>query len=100
MRLFSKNHSFSAKATPEMRARNFLRVPGTNELTIEFTREPKADDRAGGAGLPRAAAPVEQREAGHGQGAERAQAAEGLQAGRDIRREVTARTGTRDRPTP
>ena len=45
MRLFSKNHSFLAKATPEMRARNFVLVPGANELSIEFTREPKAAER-------------------------------------------------------
>ena len=45
MRLFSKGHPWSAKATPDMRARNFVLVPGPNILTIEFTRDPKSSDR-------------------------------------------------------
>jgi hypothetical protein len=45
MRLFNKGHPWSAKASPEMRARNFVLVPGTNEFTIEFTREAKSNDR-------------------------------------------------------
>jgi len=45
MRLFNKGHPWSAKASPEMRARNFVLVPGANEFTIEFTREPKANER-------------------------------------------------------
>jgi hypothetical protein len=45
MRLFNKSHPWSAKATPEMRARNFVLVQGANEVVIEFTREPKASDR-------------------------------------------------------
>lgn len=45
MRLFNKGHPWSAKASPEMRARNFVLVPGMNEFTIEFTREAKSNDR-------------------------------------------------------
>jgi hypothetical protein len=45
MRLFNKGHPWSAKASPEMRARNFVLVPGANEFTIEFTREAKSNDR-------------------------------------------------------
>ena len=45
MRLFNKGHPWSAKASPEMRARNFVLVPGANEFTIEFTRDPKAAER-------------------------------------------------------
>ena len=45
MRLFNKGHPWLAKASTDMRARNFVLVPGTNEVTIEFTRDPKANDR-------------------------------------------------------
>jgi len=45
MRLFNKGHPWLAKASPEMRARNFVLAPGANEFTIEFTREPKSNDR-------------------------------------------------------
>ena len=45
MRLFNKGHPWAAKSSPEQRARNFLLVPGMNEFAIEFTREPKANDR-------------------------------------------------------
>ena len=45
MRLFNKGHPWSAKASPEMRARNFVLVPGVNEFVIEFTRDPKASER-------------------------------------------------------
>lgn len=45
MRLFNKGHSWSAKASPDMRARNFVLVPGTNDVTIEFKRDPKTSDR-------------------------------------------------------
>jgi len=45
MRLFNKGHPWSAKASPEVRARNFVLVPGENELIVEFTREPKSNDR-------------------------------------------------------
>ena len=45
MRLFNKGHPWSAKASADMRARNFVLVPGANEVTIEFTRDPKANDR-------------------------------------------------------
>src|SRR5688572_16338175 len=45
MRLFNKGHPWSAKASPEMRARNFVLVAGENELIVEFTREPKSNDR-------------------------------------------------------
>jgi len=45
MRLFNKGHPWAAKATPEMRARNFVLKPGENEVVIEFTREPKSKDR-------------------------------------------------------
>ena len=45
MRLFNKGHPWSAKASPDMRARNFVLVPGANVVTIEFTRDPKSSDR-------------------------------------------------------
>ena len=45
LRLFNKDHPWSAKASPQMRARNFVLVPGVNEVVIEFTREPKSNDR-------------------------------------------------------
>ena len=45
MRLFNKGHPWSAKASPQMRARNFVLVPGENEFVVEFTREPKSNDR-------------------------------------------------------
>jgi hypothetical protein len=45
MRLFNKGHPWSAKASPQMRERNFVLVPGTNEFVIEFTREPRSNDR-------------------------------------------------------
>ena len=45
MRLFNKGHPWSAKASPEMRVRNFVLVPGVNEFAIEFTREAKSNDR-------------------------------------------------------
>jgi hypothetical protein len=45
MRLFNKGHPWSAKASPQMRARNFVLVPGENEIVIEFTREPASKDR-------------------------------------------------------
>jgi hypothetical protein len=45
MRLFNKGHPWSAKASPQMRARNFVLVPGENEFVIEFTREPASKDR-------------------------------------------------------
>ena len=45
MRLFNKGHPWSAKASPQMRARNFVLVPGENEFVIEFGREPGSKDR-------------------------------------------------------
>ena len=45
MRLFNKGHPWSAKASPEMRARNFVLVPGANEFIVEFTRDSKSNDR-------------------------------------------------------
>ena len=45
MRLFNKGHPWSAKASPQMRARNFVLVPGENEFVIEFSREPGSKDR-------------------------------------------------------
>ena len=45
MRLFNKGHPWSAKASPEQRARNFVLVPGVNEVTIEFTKDPNTNDR-------------------------------------------------------
>ena len=44
MRLFNKGHPWIVKAPPEMRTRYFVLVPGVNEVTVEFTREPKADN--------------------------------------------------------
>ena len=45
IRLFNQGHPWGAKAAPAQRARNFVLKPGENELVIEFTREPKANDR-------------------------------------------------------
>ena len=45
MRLFNKGHPWIVKAPPEARARYFVLVPGVNEVTVEFTREPKADNQ-------------------------------------------------------
>ena len=45
MRLFNKGHPWSAKASPQMRARNFVLVAGENEFVIEFSREPGSKDR-------------------------------------------------------
>ena len=45
MRLFNKGHPWSAKASADMRARNFVLVPGENVVTIEFTKDPKTNDR-------------------------------------------------------
>jgi hypothetical protein len=45
MRLFNKGHPWAAKASPDVRARNFVLVPGSNEFVIEFTRDPNANDR-------------------------------------------------------
>jgi hypothetical protein len=44
-RLFNKGHEMAAQATPAIRARNFVLVPGTNEVAIEFQKiDPKSDD--------------------------------------------------------
>lgn len=45
IRLFNKGHPWSAKASAEQRARNFVLVPGANVVTIEFTKDPKTNDR-------------------------------------------------------
>lgn len=45
LRLFNKGHPWSAKASADQRARNFVLVPGANEVTIEFTKDPKTNDR-------------------------------------------------------
>ena len=45
MRLFNQGHPWGAKASPAQRARNFVLKPGANEFVIEFTREPKSNDR-------------------------------------------------------
>ena len=45
MRLFNKGNPWPAKASPDMRAHNFVLVRGANVVTIEFTRDPKAKDR-------------------------------------------------------
>jgi hypothetical protein len=37
-RLFNKGHAMAAKAAPAIRARNFVLVPGVNELAIEYTK--------------------------------------------------------------
>lgn len=44
-RLFNKDHEMAAKAAPAMRARNFVLVPGSNEIVIEYSKiDPKAGD--------------------------------------------------------
>ena len=45
MRLFNKGHPWSVKASPQMRARNFVLVPGENEFVIEFAREAGSKER-------------------------------------------------------
>ena len=45
MRLFNKGHPWSAKASPQKRARNFVLVPGENEFVVEFSQNPKSRDR-------------------------------------------------------
>lgn len=45
MRLFNKGHPWSAKASADQRARNFVLVPGENVVTIEFAKDPKTNDR-------------------------------------------------------
>ena len=45
MRLFNKGHPFASKASPQVRARNFVLVPGENEFVIEFSRAPNSKDR-------------------------------------------------------
>lgn len=45
LRLFNKGHPFAAKASPQMRARNFVLVPGENEFVIEFARGRNSRDR-------------------------------------------------------
>lgn len=42
-RLFNKGHEMAAQATPAIRAKNFVLVPGINELAIEFQKiDPKS----------------------------------------------------------
>ena len=44
-RLFNKGHEMAAQATPAIRAKNFLLVPGANEVAIEFQKtDPKSTD--------------------------------------------------------
>jgi hypothetical protein len=44
-RLFNKDHAMAAQATPEIRARNFVLVPGKNEIAIEYSKiDPKTQD--------------------------------------------------------
>jgi hypothetical protein len=45
LRLFNKGHPFAAKASPQIRARNFVLVAGENEIVIEFARERSSKDR-------------------------------------------------------
>lgn len=45
-RLFNKGHAWSAKAAPAVRARNFVLLPGANELAIEYSKiDPKSTDQ-------------------------------------------------------
>ncbi len=45
-RLFNKGHEMAAKATPAIRAKNFVLVPGANEFGIEYTKnDPKSNDQ-------------------------------------------------------
>ncbi|HSV34086.1 MAG TPA: hypothetical protein VLI46_00955 [Ramlibacter sp.] len=44
-RLFNKGHEMAAQATPAIRAKNFVLVPGANEVAIEFQKiDPKSAD--------------------------------------------------------
>lgn len=44
-RLFNKGHEMSAKATPSVRARNFVLLSGNNEIAIKYSKnDPKGDD--------------------------------------------------------
>ena len=44
-RLFNKGHEMAAQATPAIRAKNFVLVPGANEVAIEFQKiDPKSTD--------------------------------------------------------
>jgi hypothetical protein len=44
-RLFNKGHEMAAQATPAIRAKNFVLVPGANEIAIEFQKiDPKSAD--------------------------------------------------------
>jgi hypothetical protein len=44
-RLFNKGHEMAAQATPAIRAKNFVLVPGANEVAIEFQKiDPKSSD--------------------------------------------------------
>ena len=44
-RLFNKGHEMSAKASASVRARNFILVPGSNEVAIEYSKnDPKGND--------------------------------------------------------
>lgn len=44
-RLFNKGNEMSAKASPSVRARNFVLVPGNNEIAIEYSKsDPKGND--------------------------------------------------------
>ena len=44
-RLFNKGHEMAAKASVSARARNFVLVPGKNDVAIEYTKiDPKGND--------------------------------------------------------
>jgi hypothetical protein len=44
-RLFNKGHEMAAQATPAIRAKNFVLVPGANEIAIEYSKlDPKSTD--------------------------------------------------------
>ncbi|HSH91670.1 MAG TPA: hypothetical protein VK996_16920 [Ramlibacter sp.] len=44
-RLFNKGHEMAAKAAPAMRAKNFVLVPGANQVTIDYAKlDPKSND--------------------------------------------------------
>lgn len=45
-RLFNKGHEMAAKATPSLRARNFVLVPGANVIAIDYAKvDSKSNDQ-------------------------------------------------------
>jgi hypothetical protein len=45
-RLFNMSHAMAAKATPAIRQKNFVLVPGANEFVLEYAKiDPKSSDQ-------------------------------------------------------